>query len=82
MKMAFVAAVAAVVGYGVYTTQQADGVSDLMLVNVEALASGESGGSGSSSDCTTYCRTDYRYTCFISWGDGIDGITCPGYRAK
>ena len=52
-------------------------MSDLMLANVEALARGES-----SSDCNTYCQPDYRYTCYISWGSGIDGVTCPGYRAK
>ena len=41
MKAAFVVAVAAVIGYGVYENQQADTMSDMMLANVEALASGE-----------------------------------------
>ena len=35
---ALVAAVAAIGGYGVYTNQQADVMSDLVLANVEALA--------------------------------------------
>ena len=42
MKIAFVAAFAAVAGYGVYANQQSEAMSDLMLANVEALASGES----------------------------------------
>ena len=37
MKIAFVAAFAAVAGYGVYANQQ----SEAMLANVEALANGE-----------------------------------------
>ena len=41
-KVAFVAAFAAVAGYGVYTNQRTETMSDLMLANVEALASGES----------------------------------------
>ena len=38
MKIAFVAAFAAVAGYGVYANQQSEAMSDLMLANVEALA--------------------------------------------
>ena len=38
MKIAFVAAFAAVAGYGVYANQQSETMSDLMLANVEALA--------------------------------------------
>lgn len=41
MKVAFVVAVAAVIGYNVYENQKADTMSDIMLANVEALASGE-----------------------------------------
>ncbi|MCR6509848.1 NVEALA domain-containing protein [Bacteroides sp. KH569_7] len=41
MKAAFVAAFAAVAGYGVYTNQKTETMSDLMLANVEALARGE-----------------------------------------
>ena len=40
--MAFVAAFAALAGYGVYANQRSEAMSDLMLANVEALASGES----------------------------------------
>lgn len=42
-KIAFIAAFVAVAGYGVYANQQSEIMSDLMLANVEALASGESG---------------------------------------
>ena len=38
IKIAFVAAFAAVAGYGVYANQQSEAMSDLMLANVEALA--------------------------------------------
>lgn len=76
--MIFVAVFAAIAGFGVYTSQNSNGVSELVLANVEALAAGE----GGSGDCDTYCKPDYRYTCYISWGSGIDGVTCPGYRKK
>ena len=38
VKIAFVAAFAAIAGYGVYANQKVDTMSDLMLANVEALA--------------------------------------------
>lgn len=41
MKITFVAAFAAVAGYGVYMNQKADTMSDLMLANAEALAGSE-----------------------------------------
>lgn len=44
IKVIFVAAFAAIAGYGVHTNQNADAMSDLMLANVEALASGEGSG--------------------------------------
>ena len=42
IKLAFVAAFVAVAGYGVYTNQTSDAMSDLVLANVEALANSES----------------------------------------
>lgn len=50
VKIAFVAAFAAIAGYGVYANQKADAMSDLALANVEALASGES-----SRPCEEVC---------------------------
>ena len=41
MKVALAAAVAAMAGYGVYANQTKEMMSDVMLENVEALATGE-----------------------------------------
>lgn len=41
VRITFAVAFAAIAGYGVYTNQKVDVMSDLMLANVEALASGE-----------------------------------------
>ena len=38
IKIAFVAAFAAIAGYGVYANQKSEVLSDLTLANVEALA--------------------------------------------
>lgn len=43
IKIAFVAFFAAIAGYGVYANQETSTMSDLMLINVEALANGENG---------------------------------------
>ena len=60
MKAAFVAAFAAVAGYGVYTNQKADNMSDLMLANVEALADYEV-----NPDCPNGCTSSTSYCrCF------------------
>ena len=48
IKIAFVAAFVAIAGYGVYTNQKSETLSDLTLANVEALAGGESGGTETS----------------------------------
>ena len=61
MKVAFVAAFAAVAGYGVYTNQRTETMSDLMLANVEALASGEASVKdcvSADSDCILLHPTD------------------------
>ena len=78
LKATLVVAFALIAGMNVYNAQQSDIMSDLVLANVEALASGE----GSSSDCETYCTSDSRYDCIISWGAGIEGVTCPDHRKK
>ncbi len=78
LKATLVVAFALIAGMNVYNAQQSDVMSDLALANVEALASGE----GSSSDCETYCTSDRRYDCIISWGAGIEGVTCPDHRKK
>ncbi len=65
MKIVFVAAFAAVSGYGVYTSQKVDTMSDLMLANVESLAACESigwwdnDGNCVKNDAGTYfCKSD------------------------
>ncbi len=60
-KVAFVAAFAAVAGYGIYTNQRTETMSDLMLANVEALASGEASVKdcvSADSDCILLHPTD------------------------
>lgn len=76
-----VVAVAAFASYNVYRSNnnETEGMSDTMLANVEALAAGEN---GSISDCEHYCKLKPGYTCIILFGDGIQGITCPGYGKK
>lgn len=73
MKIAFVAAFAAVAGYGVYANQQSETMSDLMLANVEALADGES-----ASSCRwsrVYDSMGCQYWNCVSNGSG-DYCTC------
>lgn len=68
VKIGFVAVFAAIAGYGVYTSQKTEGMSDLALANVEALADGE-WGTGFN------CRwTDYTYLHCYPWGKGLG---CP-----
>lgn len=70
VKIAFVAAFAAIAGYGVYANQKADAMSDLVLANVEALADGENPmcpngcvSSGNGCLCYTWYPTykEYRW---------------------
>ena len=44
IKIAFVAAFVAIAGYGVYTNQKSETLSDLTLANMEALAGGDASG--------------------------------------
>ena len=62
IKIAFVAAFAAIAGYGVYANQKSEVLSDLTLANVEALA-----GSG---ETTIEC-------CLALWGTCKGGILKP-----
>lgn len=68
IKIAFVAAFAAIAGYGVYANQKSEVLSDLTLANVEALAGGE-WGTGFN------CRwADGNYWFCTPLGDGLG---CP-----
>ena len=60
LKVAFAAAFVAVAGYGIYTNQNTDSMSDLMLANVEALARYEV-----NPDCPNGCTSASSYCyCF------------------
>lgn len=60
VKIAFVAVFAAVAGYGIYTSQKSETLSDLMLANVEALARYEV-----NPDCPNGCTSASSYCrCF------------------
>lgn len=63
VKIAFVAAFAAIAGYGVYANQKADAMSDLVLANVEALADGENPMCPNGCLCYTWYPTykEYRW---------------------
>lgn len=55
IRVAFAATFACIAGYGVYTSQQESGLSELALANIEALANGE--GSGEIIKC--YSSLEY-----------------------
>lgn len=67
LKVAFVAAFALVAGYGVYTSQIENKLSDLVLDNVEALAGCES--STSSTGYRTYQAENGCHCLFCPDGD-------------
>lgn len=72
IKMTFVAAFAAIAGYGVYANQKTKTASDLVLANVEALADQESG--GHSVSC--YCKTNW-FSSNVCTANG-SGAYCGG----
>lgn len=78
LSIAFVAAIAVTAGWNFAQSENKVNLCDLALANVEALAESE----GGSTDCSTYCKSDYRYTCIISYGNGTDGVTCFEQRRK
>lgn len=71
IKIAFVAAFAAIAGYGVYANQKTDVMSDLALANIEALASDEGSGGGT---CTV------RVSC--GTGNSNDFVECSGSQCE
>ena len=62
IKIAFVAAFVAIAGYGVYTNQKSETLSDLTLANVEALADDAESGEDftNGTDCVAVWEN---YTC-------------------
>ena len=73
VKIAFVAAFAAIAGYGVYANQKVDTMSDSMLANVEALADNEyhvdprcpNGCTSGTTGC--YCYKTYPNKREVKW---------------
>lgn len=63
MKIAIVAIVAAVAGYGIYDSQMKIEMSELTLANVEALAAGES-----ADECSGCIRNSLYFCKFFGWG--------------
>ena len=80
VKIAFVGAFAAIAGYGVYTSQKTELMSDLALANVEALAGGEGAEVTCSRTCSDGVGRCYRLydeygNCHFS-GYQSDSCTC------
>lgn len=64
LKLGFALAVIVAAGYTVYSSQASLKMTGIALNNVEALASGESGGDGCESRINSEC-----YTVIVSPGD-------------
>ncbi|WP_299090422.1 NVEALA domain-containing protein [Bacteroides sp. MSB163] len=77
MKVAFVAIFAAIAGYGVYTSQKVDVMSELALANVEALASGEIG-NGENQCYQVYTPADWFHSDQIF----VDCYTCTQKKGR
>lgn len=75
IKIAFVAAFAAIAGYNVYSIQKTNKLSDLVLANVEALASGEG-----SQPCEDVCYRCEGWQCTRIL-NGVSSV-CTPYRKK
>lgn len=76
VKIAFVAAFASIAGYGVYTSQKTELMSDLALANVEALAQSESG----TGSCTETCYREEGWRCTRIYNGNTS--VCYPYRKK
>lgn len=68
VKIAFVVIFAAIAGYGAYYSQKSEGLSDVALVNVEALAS--------SRESSVTCEDDKGDTCVVG------STSVPNYDEK
>ena len=64
IKIAFVAAFAAIAGYGVYANQKSEVLSDLTLANVEALATPEAIRCTSLGMTLYYCKNNMMMFCY------------------
>ena len=74
-KVVILAALAIIAGYNVYTSRPTKDMTELMLMNVEALANDESG-SSNSWDCWSSQKPGYGYyRCGVPcvWVDNFSG---------
>ena len=84
-KMIFIVSIAVMSGITVVKNLKEESLSDIVLANLEALASLEGDKPNipgtSTADCNIYCQIDYRYDCFMAFLDGTE-LRCYGYRKK
>jgi hypothetical protein len=77
LKYVFAAIFAVVTGYSVYASQKPDVMSELVLANVEALASGE-GGNGENQCYQVYTPADWFHSDQIF----VDCYTCTQKKGR
>lgn len=83
----FVAIAMVFVGYDVYQSQRMEMMSELMLANVEALATGESGSSCTASVSCSNNSNDYvsctgTYSCEREAGLFDPWVKCDGVKTS
>ena len=80
-KIAFVAIFVAIAGYGVYSNQKNDFISDLALANIEALARYEL--PEVEITCDDYGGTCWTTSgdCYVSWFIYYDDCKFSGYMS-
>ena len=67
IRVAFAVVFATVAGYGAYSSQKSEGVSELALANIEALAAHEDGGITCSRTCSDGVGRCYKI--YDIWGN-------------
>ena len=79
LKVSLVAAFALFAGYNVYSSQKSDVMSDLVLANVEALASSEGSGDRKCyNTITTQEGSQIRYCGTCNWVSGTNSWNSRG----
>lgn len=81
LKIAFVAAFAAIAGYGVYASHKSDTMSDLALANIEALARYELPEVEIVCDNNGGACWAISGDCYVSWVLRYDDCTFSGYMS-
>lgn len=76
IKVAFVAAIAMVIGINVYNGEKSGMLSEIALANLEALANNGDDNSAPDGDSDFNCRWDSSYTVCYPGGSQLG---CPCY---